>query len=137
MKPTSLVARMSDYLDLASLTEICGEGAALKLLAEKGGGRIYVPRSLADDHWMVALLGADAARALCAHVATGHGGAQVELSRGPAGRFTEYRAQLAREVAKGGSAVEIARRLRITDRSVRRERKRQRVADDKRQGRLF
>ncbi|MEX0971504.1 MAG: hypothetical protein WD046_13785 [Paracoccaceae bacterium] len=128
---------MSDYLDLATLSEICGAGPALKLLAEKGGGRIYVPSQLPDDHWLVALLGSSAARALSAHVATGHGGAQVELSRGPAGRFTEYRAQLASEVAKGGSAVEIARRLRITERSVRRARRRQRAADDKRQGRLF
>lgn len=128
---------MSDYLDLDALSEICGEGPALKLLAARGGGSIYVPARLTDDHWLVQLMGEAGAQALAAHVRTGHGGGRVELSRGPAGRFTEYRARLADEVVKGGTAAEIARRLRITERSVRRERRRQRADGDKRQGRLF
>jgi hypothetical protein len=128
---------VSDYLSLEALIDIVGEAPALRLVAARGGSRIYVPGRLSEDHWLVALIGAEAAGRLVDHVATGHGGGSVELPRGPAGRFGEYRRRLMAAAAGDASAAEIARELRIHGRTVRRARRKLRKAGDARQGRLL
>jgi hypothetical protein len=127
---------MSDYLSLEALVEIVGEGPALRLIAARGGTRIYVPGRLPEDHWLIGVMGAEGAARLAEYIGTGRGGAAIELPRGPSGRFGDYRRRLLALAATDASAAEIARDLRIHGRTVRRARSRLRRVDT-RQGKLF
>lgn len=127
---------MSEYLGMAALAEIVGKGPACALVAARGGTRVYVPERPGEGHWLPALIGAAAAEALAAYVATGHGGGHIELPCGPAGRERTHRARRRAAIEGGRSETEIARELQINGRSVRRMRARMRSTDP-RQGKLF
>ena len=129
---------MAEYLSLHALCEICGEGPALRLVSAKGGTRTYVPGKLAEGHELIGIIGQQAAEALVGHFSKeGSGGTEIELPMGPNGHFGQYRRQLAAAVADGGTEHDVARRLGIHARTVRRERRRQRQEPDHNQGDLF
>lgn len=130
---------MAEYLRLHALVEICGDGPALRLVSAHGGTRIYVPGKLTDDHELVRIMGFEAATALVAQFSKeGTGGVEIELPMGPTGMFNQYRRQLADAVATGGTEHDIARRIGVCGRTVRREKERQgRQIPDPNQGDLF
>lgn len=128
---------MSTYLGMEELVELVGQAAALRLVAARGGTRIYVPGALSDGHWLIRTMGEGSALALVGHVATGTGGAQIDLPRGPTGQQAEQRAKLAAAIETGRSANEISRDLGINRRTVFRAKARTRADGDPRQLKLF
>lgn len=128
---------MSDYISTDSLRQICGDGPTMQLLSAKGGTRIYVPGRLTDDHWLIGLVGLEAAQALVKHLTSDGNGCKVELPLGQHGQFGQYRRRLVAAVAEGASDNDVARRVGVTGRTVRRERQRQRTAPDPNQKDLF
>ena len=125
------------YISVPELREVVGDAAAMKLLAEYGGGNTYIPAKLPDEHPLVMLIGRAAAEALVKEYTRDNVGAQIELPRGSSGLFAQYRRQLAEAVAEGGSDKDVARRLGISSRTVRRQRQKLRQEPDDRQGDLF
>ena len=128
---------MSVYLGMEELVGVVGEAAALRLLAAHGGERIYVPRVLTEDHRLIRVMGETAALALVAHMATGMGGTDVDLPRGPSGQAAQQRARLAAAIEAGAPANEIARNLGVSRRTVFRGRRRAKAAGDPRQMKLL
>jgi hypothetical protein len=133
---------------LAEIAEIAGLDVALKLAEARGGTEIYIPASAADDHWLVELIGREAADAICGYFAFApgdtsrsgrqkHHGIAVMLPVGPAGSITRLRAKADRMIAEKRPTTEIARALGYTTRTVERRKARARRRDDKRQGELL
>ena len=108
---------------LADMAEIAGVGKALEYAARFGGPAVYLPRVFDPEHpecWGLAVVfGEDDARRICERI----GGGPVELP-------TAMRQRIAWEVAKGGRVADIARRLGVTTRTLRRHRARMRGANN-------
>jgi hypothetical protein len=132
------------------IAEVIGATAALTLFRAKGGGRITVPAKAPDGHWLVELIGREAADRLCAHYRQGTPGermrgAEIDLPRGPTGVIGEIaptiqraRRIMAQALAEGESADEAARRSGLTRRAAYRMRQRIKAPrKDPRQGDLF
>ena len=128
---------MVEYVTAQSLSEIIGDKAAITLLDKKGGGRIYIPAHLSDDHWLIALIGRKAAIALVEQISINGSGDQIELPVGSTGRERLYRRERDKLLKAGKSNSQIARELGVTDRAVRRARQRSRDVVDDKQRRLF
>lgn len=106
---------------LAEIAEIVGLDAALRLAEIRGGARLMFPRKVKPDHWLAQELGQDKAEALCEHFSS-TGGVPIEIPLGPTGSAAELRQAVDRLIVEGISAEEIARRLRVSARNVRRRR---------------
>lgn len=120
---------------------LIGTGPALKLFSARGGGRIRIPAVAPDDHWLVGLVGREAADALCSHwrqdVASGSAsGIEIDLPRGPTGALASARRAMAALLAQGLTADEAARASGLTRRTAYRMRKRPQKRDPG-QGTLF
>ncbi|MEJ0012811.1 MAG: helix-turn-helix domain-containing protein [Bauldia sp.] len=134
--PAALAATRRSGSLLDEIAAAVGLKAALILCAEKGGTRIYVPSRADEGHWLVALLGRDAADRLCQHFATAVGGMHVKVPNGPRGTLAEARATILKMIAENRTIREIARASGYTERSVERLKRRLR-AEDADQGRLL
>jgi DNA-binding NarL/FixJ family response regulator len=123
---------------LAEIAEVAGLGAALLVAREKGGGRASFPAmaQVAPGNWLHDLVGEEAALKIADRF-TSRGSIELEVPLGPEGARSRSRDALYRMIAEGKSSGEIARVLRITRRTVVRNRRRLREEDDGRQGRLF
>ena len=128
---------MSVYLGMEELVGVVGEAAALRLVSAHGGERVYVPKALTEDHWLIKTMGETAALALVDHLGIGAGGTQVDLPRGPTGARAQERARLASAIAEGQSANEISRTLGINRRTVFRAKAKTRNSVDPRQLKLL
>jgi len=115
---------------LAEIEDVAGRDAALMLASEKGGTEIYLPspRSLADDHWLVVMLGRAVAEGICAHFrmhtprdhrgkGREHKGGGVRVNVPRATQITR-RLQVRWMHLAGVSATKIARELGISVRAV-------------------
>jgi hypothetical protein len=124
---------------IAEIAEVAGADAAWELAREKGGLTIFIPAHARSGHWLVKLLGQEAADKICAHYR--------HLS--PEGRFNggmllipmAASAQAARrwhDVLRSGlSATGQAKAMGVHERTVWRRRARHRSDDDSPQGNLF
>ncbi|MBY6243997.1 hypothetical protein [Methylosinus sp. Sm6] len=120
-------------LILRQIAEASSLDAAMSLAAAKGGTRIYVPRRLTDDHWLIACMGRDGARAL----AQLYGGEDIVLPADPRrGQHARVRA-IRRGIAKGEAADEIAQACNVTRRQIFWHKARMRDRRDRRQKDLF
>jgi hypothetical protein len=119
---------------LAEIAEVAGLDAALKLAEKRGGTEVYIPLSAADDHWLVELVGRDAADAICAYF---QHGVKVTLPAGPRGSLAKIRATAERMIAERRPTSEIALACGYTLRGVWKRKARLRERDDRRQGKLL
>lgn len=124
----------------AEIEGVIGFAAAFKLAEARGGQRTSLPARAPDGHWLVTLLGREAADKLCAHFReSGPDGAPrgrvLDLPRGPAGTLAQAQRRMADALAAGDSADIAARKAGLTRRTAFRMRKR--GQPDPRQGRLF
>jgi hypothetical protein len=135
---------MSDDLPglLGEIAEVAGLAAALAIAERVGGTRVTIPSRAADDHWLVKLIGRDAADKICDHMrilspeGREAGARHVVIPRGPTGYLAKARIRLAKELEAGTSAREAARKTGLSERTAFRMRARLRDEDD-RQGELF
>ncbi|MBX3527539.1 MAG: hypothetical protein KF904_15150, partial [Rhodoblastus sp.] len=69
---------------LNEIAEVAGVVAAVAIAEARGGTRVHFPARAPDGHWLVALVGREAADELCAHFrATQAGGSYVLIPVGP------------------------------------------------------
>lgn len=122
-----LPASMSDLpTSLMDVAEVFGILAVCKLIEHFGGTEVKFPVRLRPEHPVAIALGADA-EAICAHF----GGALIYI---PHNRTRSLRAEVKRLEKQGLDRTAIARRLRVSQRHVRRLANRQ---DSTRQLNLF
>ena len=123
---------------LGEIADLIGEVGALNIAAQKGGTRVYFPARVDDTHWLAAVVGIDNARKLCDHFAVDGSGQRIEIPLFVGGSYKQFIRELSKRLhaldADGASEREIARKLGVSQRSVRRHRSRHR--SDK-QGRLL
>ena len=125
------------YIGLDELAAALGDALAVQLVAALGGTRVYVSRRRRGGNRIVEAIGRDGADRLASYIETGHGGMWVELPRGPGGQAAELRRRVLDEAARQDvSEADIARRLRVHGRTVRRARARLRAGGGG-QGTLF
>ncbi|HEY1503197.1 MAG TPA: hypothetical protein VGF92_02795 [Stellaceae bacterium] len=112
---------------LARIADIVGEAAALRLIADFGGTRFYVPSQPHPESPIARSIGIKAARSL----ARVYGGTEIDL---PNGAMLNSKKLMILKSAKSGRLT--ARDARSTDRYVRMVRNAG-ARVDKRQGKLF
>ena len=127
---------------LEELARIAGEVAVAQLTEACGGTRIYIPARAPDGHWLVELVGRAAADKLCAHFMQDGRGTHLMLPLGPhVGRHRQLQRVIAKRIheldQEGRSAAEIARAVRVHQRTVHRHRSAHRADGDDRQGKLL
>jgi hypothetical protein len=90
--------------DLRLIVEALGEAHALRLAAAYGGRRIFVPDTLKPGHKLEQELGHELALAVVRLLGPGH----IIVSQGPLAHGRRRALALARAVAEGGSANQVA-----------------------------
>lgn len=106
---------------LRRLAEVIGPAAAVRLADEFGGAeKVYIPKKARIDHDFTAIIGLDRMEALCAEF----GGELIEIPRGV---FRDLKKTQIMDA--DGSNREVALRLKVTQRYVRRVRSEVRSAD--------
>lgn len=119
---------------LSEIAEIIGAPAATRLAMAVGGTQIYIPARLPDTHWLIDVLGLQAARTLSQHFASYGGsnnsgiGGRINIPMGPSNP-TEVRRKLVEKLLQEGkSTADIARIANISQRAVHRHRSRIKTA---------
>lgn len=95
-----------------------GVALALEIARHRGGQRVHIPARLTAEHWLVQIVGMDAARAICDHFS----GTDIDLPLGPCGSYVTQRRARARKYEEafsaGASANEAAAAAGVTRRAA-------------------
>lgn len=103
---------------LNEIADIAGVVAAVQIAEARGGTRVHFPARAPDGHWLVELVGREAADKLCDHFrATAAGGSYVLIPVGPKNFYARARRR-AIELRGEKSASAIALALGVTERVV-------------------
>lgn len=114
---------------LAEIAEIAGVQAALKLAADYGGRRVYIPARAADDHWLVVCVGRVAADSICRHFAAPSDvdrphvcsrGCRVDVPMAGGGVLAGARRAAARLTQDGASISQTAGAVGLSSRTIER-----------------
>lgn len=118
---------------LRQIAEASSLEAAMSLAAVKGGTRIYVPRHLPEDHWLIGCMGKAGAEAL----ARLYGGEDIVLPADPRrGQRARVRA-IRRGIEQGAAADEVALACNVTRRQIFWHKAKMRASGNRRQKDLF
>ena len=105
---------------LREIAEAAGQVAAVKVADAVGGRRAYFPAEPKEGHWLVDLVGMERARAICAQLAPGDRGVELEVPLGPVGdRFKKHR-RLRALIDRGLSKPEIVRLTGLHPKTIQR-----------------
>jgi hypothetical protein len=117
---------------LCEIAKVAGLHVALALAEACGGASIDLPMptQLSKEHWLVEIVGREAAIKICKHFSAGHD-LELELPRGPTGSRADQWRRLARLIEQGAPSGVITRRLGISRRTVIRHRSKRRFTDDR------
>ena len=96
------------------IARVAGLDAALALAAAHGGTRIYIPRNLPADHWLITLVGQDAAQ----RMAREFGGEGYNMDHHPTHGIKGMRRAAERALDEQLSANEAARISGLHVRSI-------------------
>jgi hypothetical protein len=116
---------------VAELAEVAGWDAAWALVRAKGGTTVFLPRRVQSGHWLVEIVGLEAARKICAHYRSSH---QMRLTIPMAARRTKRQRWAEVAMREDLSLAETARVMDVHERTVTNWRRRLR---NSRQGRLL
>jgi hypothetical protein len=105
---------------LREIAEVAGVETAQRLAELRGGGRLSIPSQIKPDSWLALAIGEDKARLLSAHYAVGFTSAEIEVPLGPRGTHARIIAAVRRLLGEGMPMEQIARRLGVSSRMVRR-----------------
>jgi len=127
---------------LAEIAELVGEVCALRIAAEKGGTRIYIPAQVHEAHWLANVIGVEKAQKLCEHFRVDESrGQRIEIPLYVGGTYRQFMRRIAERVHRrdeeDASSTVIAKELGISQRSVHRHRRRHRGRKNSKQGQLF
>lgn len=102
---------------LQEITDVISFDAAIKIAEAFGGQRISVPGKVHQGHVLVAVLGMKDAVAFC-HYFTGGSRVHLDVPFGPTSHKAQREARIAKMVALGKSANEIAKASQMTRRNA-------------------
>jgi Mor family transcriptional regulator len=118
---------------VAELVRVVGLAAALAIVEERGGTRLYVPTEATPEHWLAALIGMEAFAALVDYAA----GDELDIARCVAALRAAQELQIALDAEAGMSQSQLALKHRYTERGIRKVLRRVAVRVDARQQALF
>lgn len=116
---------------LAEIADIAGTEIAWAIARAQGGITVYIPAQPGDDHWLVELVGREAADKISQHFVPGKNGIRIEI---PMAKHTRARERLVKALEAGMTAPQAALAAGMHQRSAYRARKRIRK---QKQGSLF
>ncbi len=120
---------------LAEIAEVAGIEAAWELAGAVGGTYVHIPsRQMPDDHWLVELVGREAADKIAAHFAGDNARLRLLI---PMARDAQRRQRLVKALEAGMSAPDAAASAGVHVRTAHRARRRLRRDPDENQGDLF
>jgi hypothetical protein len=122
---------------LREIAAVAGEDAALAIARARGGTSVYFPPVPSEDHWLCALVGREAAQAVCDQLTCGVGPLRVDLPRGPTRHAASMQAKIDTMLAEGRSELDINRATGYTIRAIRWRRARLKLRCDDRQLKLI
>lgn len=126
---------------LEEIAAVAGEAAAVALVAQVGGTRVYIPARFKDEHWLVECIGRPAALKLAAHFSASGTGDYIVVPLAGGGAYPQLRRAIAKRVHEldkdGKSAPQIAREVGVTQRTVHNHRRAHRGQAKRDQGSLF
>ncbi len=100
--------------ELRVVAEAAGAAAALRLVQERGGRRVYIPAVVEPGHWLVEIIGLEGLRALV----EAYPSEPIEVSKAEAAlRFLRDR-QMRSERLRGATISEISTATRLSRRRV-------------------
>lgn len=99
---------------LREVAEYCGESTARVLLTHFGGGHLFVPRIMPNEHRLAELLGLESASKLCRM----YGGEVLQVPRAAQGLRRYRNVLIQKEYADGATQFDLARRYGLTERQV-------------------
>ncbi len=103
---------------LNEIAEVAGLVAAVAIAEARGGTRVHFPARAPDGHWLVELVGREAADKLCEHFrARPAGGSEVLIPVGPKNFYARARRR-ALELRGAKPVAQIALDLGVTQRVV-------------------
>ena len=121
---------------LAEIAEVAGLDAAIRLADARGGSRVHIPGFAPDGHWLVEVVGREAADCICDHFRIkDRCGVELLIPMGGSRHYTRARRRFEDLIGEGHSVAEAARRVGVHLRTARYWRAR--CNDDGAQGRLF
>lgn len=117
------------------IAEAAGEKAAWTLVQAKGGQELFIPRKVAEGHWLVRLVGIVAAEKICEHFRDNHQSRVLVPQMNRAKMAT----LLVQALEAGAKTNEAVAHSGAHERTVRRYRRKLRggLVSNDRQGRLF
>lgn len=127
---------------LNTIADVAGNEAALALARARGGSRVSIPARAKDDHWLVEVVGREAADKICDHfrVGTNGTGVALDIPTGPESPMNKLldnnRKSIDQMLADGVSVDLIARRVRVHRTTVFRRKAKTGIVDT-RQSDLF
>ncbi|AOT25359.1 MULTISPECIES: helix-turn-helix domain-containing protein [Brucella] len=116
---------------LAEIAQVAGTEAAWAIVRAQGGITVYLPSQPKEGHWLVELVGQEAAEKICAHFCVGNSGVRLTI---PMGKYATSRERLVKALEAGMTAPQAALAAGMHERSAYRARKRIRK---QKQGSLF
>ena len=116
---------------VAEIEAVAGHEAALKLSLAKGGKTVYIPREAKPGHWLVDVVGLEAAVKICEHYRVANTGVRLLI---PIAKQAMQRRRLYEALEAGSSASKAAEVAGMHERSAFRARRKIRSKD---QGELF
>jgi len=102
---------------LREIAALVGIPAAMTLVRELGGTRLYVPATLGEDHLLTRLVGLDAAQRLVAHYQVGM---YIDVPLALAATRQARNKVIRARARRGATAPALAREWRTTERHIRR-----------------
>lgn len=103
---------------LVEIANVAGLAAATALARAKGGRRVYIPAKAGEGHWLVSLIGGDAARKLGRYC----GGDYVVIPATLTGEAQRRRDAIDRLTDEGASVSDIAAIVGVDRTTVQRRR---------------
>ncbi|MDA4629930.1 hypothetical protein NZA98_02170, partial [Escherichia coli] len=97
------MANNSLPLVIAEIAEVAGVEAAWAMSQAFGGQTVYIPREATPGHWLVELVGIEAAAKICKHYRAGNAGMQVLI---PLAKNHAAKQRLIKALEAGMSATE-------------------------------
>lgn len=99
---------------LAAIRDIIGIDNALKLVANCGGTRMFVPKRITSQHPLANMLGLKTARELSRHF----GGESISVVRGDKAIRARRDKEIVTRYAMGARVVDLARFYSLTERRI-------------------
>lgn len=99
---------------LAELSQIIGLPAALSLVAERGGTRIYVPSSATSEHWLASVIGLNGLERLVAAYACDY----LDIDRATTVERAARNHRIVTERRAGATVGALALKYKLTARQI-------------------